>query len=110
MPQYQGQPFSCVNPKGRFRTDTQGQRLPNYPHAPSPTLGSALPTALWVDPIDGGSLWLEHVIDAKGGWDPFWFMWYDKNGNPRLSMSGTFDLPALVAISASLANFVKGRN
>jgi hypothetical protein len=37
-------------------------------------------------------------------------MWYDKHGNPRLTMSGTFDLAALSAISASLAGFVKGHD
>jgi len=111
MPKYQGQPFSCVNPRGRFHTDTSGQRNPSYPHGHSPTLGSALPAALWVDPNDQGSLWLEHVIDTHGGgWEPFWFMWYDKHGNPRLTMSGTFDLAALSAISASLAGFVKGHD
>jgi hypothetical protein len=114
MPKYQGQSFSCVNPRGRFHTDIGGQRRPSYPHHhphhPSTTLGSALPTPLWVDPNDGGSLWLEHVIDTHGGWDPFWFMWYDAHGNPRLTMSGTFDLPALRTISESLAVFVKGHD
>lgn len=107
MPKYQGLPFSCVNPRGRFRTDTGGQRG-GYSHAPhSATLGSALPGPLIVIP-DGSSLWLEHVIDSRDGWDPLWLMWYDKQGNPRLTMSGVFDLPQLASMTDSLVEFLKG--
>jgi hypothetical protein len=106
MPKYQGQPFSCENPGKRFHTETSGQR--GYEHKPPVTSGSALPAPLWVDPRDGGSLWLEHVIDTKGGWDPLWFMWYDKQGNPRLTMSATFDRSELATIAQSLAEFSEG--
>jgi hypothetical protein len=109
MPKYQGQPFSCGNPGGRFHTDTSGQQ--GYPHSPlSTTPGSALPQALYIDRDDGGSLWLEHVIDSidsNGGWDALWLMWYGKSGEPRLTMSGVFSLAELSNMTASLSEFMK---
>jgi hypothetical protein len=107
MPKYNDQPFSCINPGGRFHTDTSGQQ--GYPHLPlSTTLGSALRMPLFVDQTDGGSLWLEHVVDENGGWpNTLWMMWYDGAGNPRLDRSAVFDTEALSALLAQFPEFLR---
>jgi hypothetical protein len=103
MPRFEEQPFSCENPHGRFHTDvTRG-----FPHRPaSDTFGSALPRPLYRD--DERSLWLEHVIDThtNGGWEPFWLMWYDHDGNPETPASAVFDRDNLRELVRQLADFI----
>jgi len=105
MPRYQGQAFSCANPRGRFHTDTSGRR--GFPHLPSLTPGSALPEPLFRD--GERSLWLEHVVDENAGRsDPVWLMWYDHDGNPELDMSTVFTVNDLSTLVGSLVNLLKG--
>lgn len=56
---------------------------------------------------DGYSLWLEYVVDRSGGWEPFWFMWYDSDGNPTIPMSGVFDRSQIQEMVARLASFIE---
>jgi len=69
-------------------------------------MGSVLPAPLIVN-SDGESLWLEHVVDMKYGSRTLWFMWYDKQGSPKLDMSGVFDVANLSEMTASLAAFLR---
>ena len=100
MEKWRRQAFSCAN--SRFHTDTATR----FSHAPHTTMGSVLPAPLIVN-SDGESLWLEHVVDMKYGSRTLWFMWYDKQGSPKLDMSGVFDVANLSEMTASLAAFLK---
>ena len=93
-------PYTCRN--SRFWTDiTKGKR-----HGPSQARGSVFDGPL-VTNKDGSSLWLEYVEDRDGGWEPFWLMWYDANGNPTIPMSGAFDQSQIQGMVSQLASFIE---
>lgn len=75
--------FTCEN--SRFKTDIDS----GHEHYP----GEGYKGSVTDEPLyeDGGSLWIEHVLDKSNGNKCFWFMWYDKDGLPILPMSSVFD-------------------
>lgn len=75
--------FTCENK--RFKTDID---LGYEHHAGDGYKGSVTDEPLYED---GGSLWIEHVLDKSNGNKCFWFMWYDQNGQTILPMSSVFD-------------------
>ncbi|MCE2563630.1 hypothetical protein [Komagataeibacter sp. FNDCF1] len=76
-------PFTCAN--ARYRTDTaQG-----HPHGAGHVRGSVLTAPLVTRPDTGDTLWLEYVAGPEG--TMFWIMWYDANGQPRLTHSAVMD-------------------
>lgn len=93
--------FSCGN--DRFWTNINK----GYPHGVSSTRGSALKDPV-VSPSenDGYSLWLEHVVEAKGEGELYWLMWYDENGKPTISMSAIFNKEELAGMVKQLVSFV----
>lgn len=92
-------PFTCAN--ARFGTDTAR----GYPHGMGQPAGSVLQGPI-TDDGNGGTLWLEYVIDSHGpgGWqtEPLWLMLYDRNGSPTIKQSATFDRSSLQTIAAEL--------
>lgn len=94
-----GIPFTCAN--ARFRTDvTKG-----FPHGLNQARGSVFDSPLM--DAAGYSLWLEYIVDRDGGWEPFWLMWYDADGNPTIPMSGAFDQTQMREMVAKLASFIE---
>lgn len=92
-------PYSCQN--RRFQTDIRR----GYPHAPSGTLGSAVPEPLVRS--EGYTLWLEHVnerADENADW--YWLMWYDPEGLPTIPLSGVFDRQQLAGMVEQLLSLV----
>jgi hypothetical protein len=94
-----GQAYTCKNV--RFWTDTSKGK----PHGPGQASGSVFDQPL----VSGGgfSLWREHVVDRDGGWEPFWLMWYDANGDPTIPLSGVFDRDQLREMVSRLASFIQ---
>lgn len=94
-----GAPYTCRN--SRFWTDiTKG-----HCHGHGQVRGSVFDSPLVEG--DGYSLWLEYVEDRDGGWEPFWLMWYDSEGNPTIPMSGVFDQSQMRAMVEKLASFIE---
>jgi hypothetical protein len=90
MSKINGQAFTCEN--SRFGTDAQK----GYSHGLGHKGGSVLPGPLFSDA--NHSLWLENITEWGAQTDLCWFMWYDKNGNPLINVSGIVgkkDLPEL---------------
>jgi hypothetical protein len=98
MPKVNGQPYT--NGNSRFATDTnKGQSS-----ASRQACGSVFPGPLYVDP--DYSLWLEHVVEWGNPTDSYWLMWYDKSGNPLISVSPILGKKDLQEISKRLADFI----
>ncbi|MBA3972510.1 MAG: hypothetical protein H0X46_10315 [Bacteroidetes bacterium] len=65
-------------------------------------LGSVTAQPLYDD--GDSSLFLEHVIDTKNNNKPvYWFMWYNGNGVPSLTMSSVIDEADIAQVIRNIA-------
>lgn len=100
VPKINGEPFTCEN-KGFATAVHKGQA-----HGDGLACGSVFSSALLDHP--DYSLWLEHVTDKrKGTSDSFWLMWYDRNGNPTITVSGVFGKNELRKMTRLLTDFIQ---
>jgi hypothetical protein len=53
------------------------------------------------------SLWLENITEWGAQTDLCWLMWYDKNGNPLINVSGIVGKKDLPELSKRLADFIQ---
>jgi len=87
---------TCKNT--RFHTDT----TKGYPHFSNQThLGSVTSAPLYDD--GDSSLFLEYVLDTKNNKSVYWFMWYNGNGIPAVTMSSVIDEADIAQVIRNIA-------
>jgi hypothetical protein len=93
-------PFTCSNRS--YETNTARGR----PHGEANERGSVFEEPL-ITNLDGGTLWLEYVIEKATATDTFWLMWYDSEGSPTIPLSGVFDSNQLREMVSRLAKHIE---